>query len=345
MHRAFELARQWLHTHPNPRVGAIVVSASGDVVGEGWHRGPGTDHAEVVALTQAGDAARGSTTYVSLEPCSHHGRTPPCVEALISAGVSTVVTAATDPDPRVSGEGVKRLREAGVEVVVEDRSHAAREVDPAYFHHRETGMPMVTVKWAMTVDGAISAQDGTSQWITGEVARKHAHELRSLADGVVVGAGTLRSDDPRLDVRLSSYEGRQPRPIIIAGNEELPSARQIWERNPIVVSTSSRPVPSGQVVVVAGTDSFPDPVETCRALGDEGFLGLLVEGGPTLIGEWWRAGVVVNGYVHIGAKVGGGTGRSPLGGKFATLAQAEHVEFADPRIVGDDMVIFFERRG
>ena len=343
MHRAVELALEWPHTHPNPRVGAVITDASGDVVGEGWHRGPGTDHAEVVALREAGETARGSTTYVTLEPCSFHGRTPPCVDALIAAGVSIVVVGTIDPDSNVAGEGVRRLEKAGIEVITGVAEQAARDVDPAYFHHRETGMPLVTVKWAMTLDGAVAADDGSSQWITAEAAREDAHELRSRVDGVVVGAGTLRADDPRLDVRIEGFEGAQPRPVIVAGEGDLPVQAKVWERDPVVVATRALDPPSGEVLVVHEVHGWPDPQETCRRLADLGMLHLLLEGGPSLAGAWWRAGVISNGMVYIGAKVGGGTGRSPLAGLFATIEDASEVEFEAVRNVGDDVVIAFRK--
>lgn len=343
MHRAIELAQEWPYTHPNPRVGAVITDTAGEIVGEGWHRGPGTDHAEVVALEEAGDAARGSTVYVTLEPCSHHGRTPPCVDALNVAGVSTVVVGAMDPDSNVAGEGVRRLESAGIEVITGVAERAAREVDLAYFHHRETGMPLVTMKWAMTLDGSVAADDGTSRWITAESAREDAHELRASVDGVVVGAGTLRADDPRLDVRIDGFEGAQPRPVIVAGASDLPFQAEAWERDPVVVATRSLDTPSGEVLVVKEVDGLPDPGETCRGLADLGMLHLLLEGGPILAGAWWRAGVVSNGMVYIGAKVGGGTGRSPLAGLFATIEDASEVEFEAVRNVGDDVVIAFRK--
>ncbi|HET9258762.1 MAG TPA: bifunctional diaminohydroxyphosphoribosylaminopyrimidine deaminase/5-amino-6-(5-phosphoribosylamino)uracil reductase RibD, partial [Acidimicrobiia bacterium] len=185
--RAYELARRH-HTHPNPRVGAVVVSSSNEVLGEGAHTGPGHDHAEVVALDRAGDA-RGATLYVSLEPCTFQGRTPPCVDRVIASGVSKVVIGAIDPDARVAGSGVAALREAGIGVEVVDDSEA-RALDPAYFHHRETGQALVVAKFAMTLDGSIAAVDGTSQWITSEKARRDAHALRAEADVVVIGSGT-----------------------------------------------------------------------------------------------------------------------------------------------------------
>lgn len=343
MHRAIELAREWPYTHPNPRVGAVIADGDGEVIGEGWHRGPGTDHAEIVALEEAGEAARGATLYVTLEPCSFHGRTPPCVDALTAAGVSIVVVGAIDPDSNVAGNGVRHLEAAGIEVITGVAEEKAREVDPAYFHHRETGMPMVTVKWAMTLDGSVAAADGTSQWITGEAARRDAHELRSRVDGVVVGAGTLRADDPRLDVRIDGFTGIQPRPVVVAGREELPTAGAVWERDPVIVATSDRSVPSGQVLLVKEVDGHPDPRETLLGLADLGMLHLLLEGGPTVTGAWWRAGVITNGEVHVGSRIGGGSGRSPLGGLFATINDASSVEFETVRNVGDDVVIVFRR--
>ena len=344
MDRAIELAREWPHTHPNPRVGSVITNSSGAVVGEGWHRGPGSDHAEVVALRAAGDAAKGGTAYVTLEPCSHHGETPPCVTALISAGVSTVVVGTGDPDLRVSGQGIEDLRTAGIQVITGVREEAARSVDPAYFHHRETGMPMVTVKWAMTLDGSVAASDGTSKWISGVAAREHAHGLRSLVDGVTVGAATLREDDPLLDVRLDGYERPQPRPVVIAGKTPLPDDARIWKRDPIVVSTSERHIPAGELVEVPGSDHRPDPTETCRALAGHGLLHLLLEGGPSLTRAWWQAGVVTDGAVYIAAKIGGGTGRSPMAGVFDTVTDAVDVEFGPVEDVGDDVFVTFKRK-
>ncbi len=343
--RAFDLAHDSIRTHPNPRVGAVVVSADGEVVGEGWHEGPGTKHAEVMALANAGDAANGATVYVSLEPCNHHGRTKPCTDALIEAGVSRVVVGTEDPDSRVSGQGIEHLRQCGRGMEVEVIDHpSARKVDPAYFHHRESGMPLVTVKWAMTLDGSVAAVDGTSQWITTDLARTQVHDLRSQVDAVVVGAGTLRADDPRLDVRTMGYRDTQPRPVVVAGTGRLPDTAQLWEREPIVVSATEMEVPAGELLVVGGSDGLPDPVNTCSSLADLGLLHLLLEGGPTLAGAWWRAGVVDNGIVHIGAKVGGGTGRSPMDGVFSTIADADDVEFDTVRNVSDDIVIAFKKR-
>jgi diaminohydroxyphosphoribosylaminopyrimidine deaminase / 5-amino-6-(5-phosphoribosylamino)uracil reductase len=339
MRRAIELAAAH-QTHPNPRVGAVVVDESGQVVGEGAHRGVGQPHAEVVALNQAGDRARGSTLHVTLEPCSHHGLMPPCAGAVVEAGVRTVVIGAIDPDPRVSGAGVSWLTDAGIEVETGLLEEEARALDPAYFHHRRTGLALVTMKLAMTLDGSVAASDGSSRWITSQEARNDAHSLRSVMDAVVVGAGTFRFDDPLLSARLEGVE-RQPVPVVVAGRQSLPIDRRIWERSPIVISVRPLGVPTGEVVVVGGKDEWPDPVESVRALSDRGLLDVLLEGGPQLAGSWWRAGVVGRGVTYIGPKVAGGRGMAPIEGDFATMALSRAVNIKDVRMVGPDIRIDF----
>ena len=339
LQRTFELAAGH-RTHPNPGVGAVVVK-DGAVVGEGFHKGPGTDHAEVVALAAAGDSAHGAEMYVSLEPCTHQGRTPPCVEAVIGAGIIRVVIGIEDPDSKVSGAGVTRLREAGLEVIVAESPAVAEAVDPAYFHHRRTGLPRVTAKFAMTLDGSVAAADGTSRWISSPEAREDAHILRSMVDAVVVGAGTLRADDPRLNVRLEGYEGPQPRPVIIAGSGPLPSDSRIWERNPVVVTSGGGSAPGGELLEIAG-EGRPDPAKVAAALGEMGYLDILVEGGPTLVASWWSAGVITRCFAYIAAKIGGGAGLPPLGGTFGNIDEARAVEIFDVQSIGPDVRIGFQ---
>lgn len=337
LQRAYELARQY-HTHPNPRVGAVVVDPAGEIVGEGSHLGPGHPHAEIAALDAVTDAA-GCTVYVSLEPCTHHGHTPPCVDRLIAERVARVVIGTSDPDPKVSGRGVTRLRGAGVEVYVVD-DPGARRLDPAYFHHRETGMPLVTIKYAMTLDGSIAARDGSSKWITSEPTRLDAHGLRSEFDAVAIGAGTLASDDPRLDVRIPGYTGPQPRPVVLAGKQDLPGQAQIWDREPLIIATAERVLPSGELVLVPG-EGRPDPTAVCHALTDRGLLSVLLEGGSRVAGAWWEAGVVTSGVAYVGAKLGGGPGIGPLDGLFQTMGDARNVTITDVRQIEDDVRIDF----
>lgn len=318
-----------------------MVDESGAVVGEGAHLGPGHPHAEVVALGQAGARARGATVYVSLEPCTHHGRTPPCVDAIVAAGVQHVVLGAVDPDPRVSGHGMAHLRASGIDVVVDGLDGAAEALDPGYFHHRRTGLPRITMKLALTIDGSVAARDGSSQWITSDAARADAHALRAEMDAVLVGAGTLRADDPLLTARHQAME-RQPLPVIVAGAGPLPEGRRVWDREPIVVAVTGMEIPSGELLIVSpGEDGWPDPEASVRALADSGLYDLLLEGGPSLAGSWWRAGVVARGVVYIGARIGGGQGLSPLGGEFATMAQSRDVTIEEVRRVGPDVRIEF----
>ncbi len=342
MGRAVELARDH-HTHPNPRVGAVLVDREGHVIGEGAHHGPGEAHAEAIALSQAGGRAGGATMYVTLEPCDHHGRTPPCVDALLTAGVARVVVATEDPDPRTSGRGIARLRDSGVEVVIGVLSEEAEALDPAYFHHRRSGLPRVTWKCAVTLDGSVAAADGSSQWITSTEARRDAHLLRARADAVVIGAGTLEADDPLLTVRLEEAHHHQPVPVVVAGASPLPAEARLWERNPVVISNFERPIPSGSLVVVEGRGGRPEPVAVARALADLGHLDLLLEAGPRLSGEWWRAGVIHRGVLYLGAKVGGGMGTAPLGGVFSSIDRAEVVSITGVRSLGGDVRIDFER--
>jgi diaminohydroxyphosphoribosylaminopyrimidine deaminase/5-amino-6-(5-phosphoribosylamino)uracil reductase len=253
--RARELAERGRGTtHPNPVVGAVLVR-DGEVVGEGWHRRRGEPHAEIHALEAAGDRARGATLYVTLEPCSHHGATPPCADALIEAGVARVVAGQADPSPKVAGAGLARLREAGVEVEVADREDGflCRRQLEAWRTWSVLGRPFVTYKVAATLDGRVVVPG--SRWVTGEEARRVVHELRAASDAVAVGAGTVRADAPRLDARGVPVV-RQPRRLAF-GRGPLPTASELELR-------------SGPLV------------EELAALASEGVQSLLLEGGPTL---------------------------------------------------------------
>jgi diaminohydroxyphosphoribosylaminopyrimidine deaminase/5-amino-6-(5-phosphoribosylamino)uracil reductase len=325
--------------HPNPRVGALVLDPAGQVVGRGVHLGPGEPHAEVVALAQAGERARGGTLVVTLEPCDHTGRTPPCTQAVLAAGVARVVVGAVDPDPRVAGRGLERLRAAGVEVTARVAEVEAEALDPAYFHQRRTGRPQLTLKAALTLDGQAGAADGTSQWITSPEAREDAHRLRAGADAVMVGAGTVRADDPRLTVRLPGYQGRQPRAVVVAGRRPLPAGARVWEAHPLVLAPGQLDCP-GEVLAVPGPDGV-DLAAGVQALAEHGLLEVLVEGGPTLAGALLRAGLVDRGVFYLGARLGGGTGLPGLQGEFRTLAQARRVEVVSAVLLGPDVRVEF----
>ena len=341
MQRAIELASGH-HTHPNPRVGAVIISPDGQIVGQGAHHGVGRAHAEVVALAEAGEAARGATMYVTLEPCVHHGNTQPCTDAILKAGVASVVVARQDPDDKVSGSGIYILKQSGVRVEVGLESESARALDPAYYHHRETGMPLVVMKMAMTLDGSVAALDGSSKWISSEEARNDAHQLRATMDAIVVGAGTLRRDDPLLTVRLDDWEGHQPKPVVIAGAEDLPQHARVWAREPLVLATRPIEIPSGELKVVAGDQHLPYPEVAAETLAGEGLLDVLLEGGPVLMRAWLNAGVISKGILYLAGRLGGGRGLQPIGGEFASMSESREVTIVDVRTVGPDLRIEFE---
>jgi diaminohydroxyphosphoribosylaminopyrimidine deaminase/5-amino-6-(5-phosphoribosylamino)uracil reductase len=265
-------------TSPNPWVGCVLQAADGRTF-EGATQPPGGPHAEAVALAAAGDAARGATAWVTLEPCSHHGRTPPCADALVDAGVTRVVVAIEDPDEQVAGRGVERLRAAGVEVEVGCRGTEAADQLAPYLKHRRTGRPYVVLKLAASLDGRTAAPDGSSRWITGEEARTDAHRLRAESDAVLVGAGTVRDDDPSLTVR--HVDGRDPLRVVLG---HAPEGAKV---HPCLELTGS-------------LDGVLDE------LGSRDVLQVLVEGGATVAGAFHRAGLVDRYVLYLAPALFGG---------------------------------------
>ena len=265
MQQAIELAAAVrAATSPNPWVGCVIEAVDGRTFG-GATEPPGGRHAEVVALDAAGEAARGATAYVTLEPCSHTGRTGPCADALLAAGVARVVVAIEDPDPLVAGKGLARLQEAGVDVAVGEQADAVRSLLAPYLKHRTTGRPWVVLKLAATLDGGTAAPDGSSQWITGEEARSDAHRLRSESDAIVVGAGTVRTDDPSLTVR--HVEGRDPLRVVLGAAPEDAKVHPALEHR-------------------------GDLGPLLDDLGSRGVLQVLVEGGATVAHDFHQQGLV-----------------------------------------------------
>ena len=339
MRRAIDIARD-TQPHPNPRVGAVVVSPNGELLAEAAHRGPGEPHAEAAALAAAGSAAAGGSLYVTLEPCDHDGRTPPCTVAIVESGVSTVYVGAFDPDDRVSGRGIERLRDAGIRVEECRDSAGVTELDPGYFHHRRTGRPRVTLKLAATLDGQTAAEDGTSQWITSAEARVDAHLLRARSDAVMVGAGTLRADDPRLDARDAASGEKQPRPVIVGGRSPLPESARVYERNPLIYSPQRLGVvPDGVELEVMWDPAGVDLDAMMKDLGGRGIVDLLVEGGATLGRALLDANLVDHLVVYLAASLAGGSGRPMFDGIFRTLHAVTPLEIVSVRRVGPDLRI------
>ncbi|MGH8927869.1 MAG: bifunctional diaminohydroxyphosphoribosylaminopyrimidine deaminase/5-amino-6-(5-phosphoribosylamino)uracil reductase RibD, partial [Acidimicrobiia bacterium] len=338
MRRAIDLARND-HPHPNPRVGAVVLDKAGKVIGEGSHLGPGSPHAEVVALQGAQGSARGGTVIVTLEPCTHQGRTPPCVEALLEAGVARVVIGAGDPDPRVSGRGIAQLRSQGLEVEAGVLADEAEALDPSYFHHRRTGRPRITLKAALTLDGQIAAADRSSRWITGDEAREDAHRQRSQVDAVIVGGGTVISDDPRLDVRLPGYGGPQPRPVLIVGKRTPSTDAAVFERNPLVIAAREVTLPGERVTVDGAPDGRPDLKAAFAVVGEHGYLDVLVESGPGLAASLWRDRLIDRGVFYLAGRIAGGQGLSAFAGAWNTLEDSRQIEILDVKRLGSDLRI------
>lgn len=324
--------------HPNPRVGALVVADDGRIIGRGAHHGPGQPHAEVLALEEAGDA-RGATLVTTLEPCDHHGRTPPCTDALIRAGVAKVVVGATDPDDLVAGRGTAHLERAGIDVVVGVLTAEVVAADPGYFHHRRTGRARVTLKAAATLDGQIAAVDGTSQWISGPEAREDAHLLRATSDAIMVGAGTVIADDPRLTVRLDSFAGPQPTSVVIAGSRPLPAESALFGGKCLVYSPRPLDVPAEVVVMPSG--GAVDLAAALADLGSRGLLDVLVEGGARLSSALWSAGLVDRGVFYLAQRVAGGVGKGVFDGVFSSLPDATEVDISGMALVGGDLRIEF----
>lgn len=349
MTRALELAARGMgRTHPNPAVGAVLVK-NGRVVGQGFHRRAGGPHAEVVALRKAGRRAVGSTLYVTLEPCPHYGRTPPCVDAVLAAGVVRVVIGVLDPNPRVSRKGVRRLRRAGVAVSVGVCGAACRELLAGYFKWIRTGQPLVVLKLASSLDGRIATVSGKSRWITGTEARRRAHQLRDRLDAVMVGAGTVLTDDPRLTCRLRG--GRDPIRIVIDGRLRVsPQARLLRQRSPAPTwfftarGTSRRRVAAltranAEVIALPG-DCTIDLRKVLKEVGRRGVTTVLLEGGATLAAAALRAHLVDHLVLFLAPMLIGGDG-VPAVGSLAIRRPSRGIRLQQPRCdrAGRDLVV------
>ncbi len=331
MDRALQLAALGRgRTSPNPMVGAVVLSADGTLVGEGFHAAAGQPHAEVGALAQAGARARGGTLLVTLEPCCHHGRTPPCSEAVIAAGIRRVVVAMEDPDSRVAGGGLARLRQAGVEVIGGVRQAQALELNRAFVHRVLNGRPLGLLKWGMSLDGRTALPSGQSQWITGPPARDWVHRLRARCDAVIVGGGTVRADNPL----LTSRGRRQPEPlrVVLSRQLELPGRpMQLWDQQQartLVAHGPEAPQQRRDALAALGVETLElsacEPRPLLAALAGRGCNQVLWECGPSLAAAALRQGCVQRLAAVIAPRLlGGAAARTPLGDlELADLAEA-----------------------
>lgn len=335
-------------TSPNPMVGAVVVSPSGELCGRGWHRGPGTAHAEVLALTEAGRQARRATLFVNLEPCVHYGRTPPCVDAVVASGVDRVVCSMLDPDRRVSGRGVAALEKAGLPVDVGLLENEAADLNRPYVKHRTHGRPYVTLKVAASLDGRTSAADGSSRWITGERARLDAHRVRASADAICVGVGTVLKDDPALTVRGARRRRPVRRVVIDSLARTPPGARVLANDAPAViyaVETAPRDrvkalEDAGAQVILVPSESGVVPVDKLlEHLAESSVMSLLVEGGPRLAGSFAAAGSLDRYLFYTAPKLLGGAPSGPVfdGWAVGSIHDARRLRIVSVRRLGDDL--------
>ncbi|MCK4462263.1 MAG: bifunctional diaminohydroxyphosphoribosylaminopyrimidine deaminase/5-amino-6-(5-phosphoribosylamino)uracil reductase RibD [candidate division Zixibacteria bacterium] len=335
MERALNLAVKGRgHTSPNPLVGTVIVKGR-RIIGQGYHHAAGRDHAEVVAIKNARGGCRGATLYVTLEPCCHTGCTGPCTDAIAAAGIKRVVCAVKDPDPRVSGKGLRALRKSGIEVVVGVLRKQARALNEQFFGYHENGRPFIILKWAQSMDGCIATMTGDSKWITSTKSRRLSHQLRSEVDAVVVGSGTVRHDDPALTVRL--VKGRNPYRIIVSSDMKLPRKCQLLQNNE-----------DGRTIVAAACDAdrqrlskhggpiifwrlrrtkngLVDVTDLVRQADNFGLRSMLVEGGAKLATSFVEAGLVDK-FVIVTAPIIIGNGVSSIG-DLATKHLTDAVQF------------------
>lgn len=355
MARALALAERGLYTtDPNPRVGCVLVHGE-KIVGEGWHRRAGEPHAEVLALRQAGERARGATAYVTLEPCCHHGRTPPCSDALIHAGVTRVVAAMEDPNPRVAGKGLQQLAQAGIEVERGPLTAQAEALNPGFCMRMHRGRPFVRCKLAMSLDGRTAMADGASRWITGAAARRDVQRLRARSSAVMTGIGTVLADDPALTVRLDEFASniaqdgrslRQPLRVVLDAQLRLAEAARVLQPpgHALIVTAVERSEAwerlsrvGAEVVPVPGAEGGLDLAEVMSLLAQREVNELLLEAGATLSGAMLRAGLIDELVIYMAPHLMGDQARGlfHLPG-LERMDQRVGLEIMDIRAVGED---------
>lgn len=335
-----ERGRGWVE--PNPLVGAVIVR-NGEIVGRGWHAKFGGPHAEVMALAEAGDRAQSATLYVTLEPCNHHGKTPPCVGAIIASGIRHVVTAMLDPFPMVKGAGVKALRNASLDVEIGDGESEARRLNAPYLILVQESRPYVHLKWAMSLDGKLATRTGDSKWISGQESRQIVHELRGRMDAIIVGSGTVAADDPLLTARPAGP--RVPARIVLSSNGNISQQCRLLQTAgvaPVIIATKQqRQVPGIETMALPELAGRPSIAALLEELGRRRMTNVLVEGGSRVFAAFADAGLVDEAHVFIAPKlIGGESAMSPLAGRGCDrLENASCFTRTDIRKVGDDTYI------
>jgi diaminohydroxyphosphoribosylaminopyrimidine deaminase / 5-amino-6-(5-phosphoribosylamino)uracil reductase len=352
--RCLSLARQAIRTSPNPLVGSVI-EKNGEIVGEGFHPGAGQPHAEIFALQQAGERARGATLYVNLEPCNHYGRTPPCTEAIIAAGIVRVVVGTIDPDPRVAGKGIQRLQAAGIATLVGVEAAECALLNEGFFHRVQFGKPLGIFKYAMTLDGKIATTSGHSAWITDPRSRSLVHQLRATCDAVIVGGNTVRQDNPRLTTH--GLSAGNPLRVVMSRSLDLPLEAHLWDTNeaPTLVYTENKVnVKLQQQLLKNGVEVMEFPTLTPNLvmadLYDRGFCKVLWECGGTLGARAIAEGAVQKIAAFIAPKIIGG-GHAPVGDlgftwmTDALALEKVTVQYLDPDLLIEGYLSRIDREG
>lgn len=340
------------HTSPNPMVGAVVVK-SGKIISRGYHKKAGLPHAETIALRKAGSKARGADLYVNLEPCCHQGETPPCTNDIVAAGIKKVVMGIRDPNRLVSGKGIYYLRKNGVEVVTGVLEKDCQKINESFFKYIRTGRPWVILKSAISLDGKIATRKGESKWITGPKSREYAHQLRSRVDAILIGSKTIRSDDPRLTVRLKKKGTRNPARVILAGKRSIPDSSRVFKnafRERVIYAALNDLKPSRkrslqkmgvEVVFVKCTRGLIDLSDLLDKLGEMGITSVMVEGGSEVSGSIFTNKLVDKVIYFIAPKIiGGKDAPGPVGGQginnLKNVLQVKNMTIAK---LGDDLMV------
>ncbi len=356
MEHALSLARLALgSSSPNPAVGAVI-ARDGVIIGQGYTQPPGSAHAEVVALRQAGNWAQGATMYVTLEPCCHFGRTPPCTQAIMEGGITEVHIATLDPNPLISGQGKAALECAGIKIKLGEHEQQARELNEAYIKFITTGLPFVTIKFAMSLDGKIATGTGDSKWISGEESRGYVHQLRGAADAIMVGVNTILADDPRITARdgREGGERKQPIRVIVDSKARTPPTAQVFKQPGKIIVATTPAAPSAQrkklkeagaeVLELPAREGLVDLEELLAELGRREVTSVLVEGGGTLLGsffDFFQKGLVDKVIAFIAPVIiGGEEARLAVGGRgVGKIAQALRLSHVKVERFGDDLMI------
>ena len=355
MERALSLAAKGKgFVTPNPMVGAVLVN-NAQIVGEGFHKEAGRAHAEVLCLQEAGNLAKNATLYVNLEPCSHYGKTPPCTEAVIRAGVSRVVVAMEDPNPLVAGKGIKFLRDKGIDVITGVMEEQARVLNQVFIKYITTQKPFVAVKVASTLDGKIATKTGDSKWITGQMAREYVHQLRSEYDSILVGINTVLTDDPSLNCRIDSPNKKDPIRIVLDSKLRIPLDAKIINSSPsapLIIFTTMNNQAKIKELTEKGVEVIEQKEESrinidfvMTKLAQRQISSVLVEGGSDIIGSFFQEGFVDKYYMFIAPKVVGGKEAIPLtgGDGIELINNAIKMKWQETRFLGDDLLLICYR--